>query len=331
MGAIQAQDYAMSKLAIGSRLHDTSHHKIEAALDEGFILRTHVLRPTWHLVHKEDIFWMLELTAPRIRAAMRSNNRKLGLDSALFTTCNDLLVRALEGCNHLTRAEIVDIWNRANIATDSSRVAHLLIQAELEGILCSGRRRGRKRTYALLQERVTKPAVIGRDEALLQLTKRYFSSHGPATAQDFSWWSGLTLTDVRKTLVMEKGFLDYHNFEGKTYWFNPENEGLQQKEDVLLILAAFDELTIGYTDRSATIPNKNKHDVFPKNGFFRPIIVYNWKAIGTWRKFIRGDEIKMEISFFKPTSSKVRDITITKFEDLGKFFEKDIRIEFFNY
>src|SRR6185503_5208433 len=207
LGAVQAQDYAGAKWAVALRAPGLTDSDIEQAFTDGKILRTHVMRPTWHFVLPEDIRWMLELTAPRVLAAIAYMDRQLGLDKAIIKRSNAILAKALQGGNQLTRAELGSILQRSRVNTDDLRLGHLLSHAEVDGIICSGGRRGKQFTYALIDERAPRARTLKRDEALAELTRRYFVSHGPATVQDFVWWSGLTTADARNGLEMNKSRL----------------------------------------------------------------------------------------------------------------------------
>lgn len=187
LAAVQAQDYAGAKWALGLRLQDATDDDVEQAFAEGAILRTHLLRPTWHFVTPADIRWMLALTAPRAHAVNADMSRKLELDNALFKRSNAALARALHGGRQLTRDELRGVLQKAGIATDGGlRLGYLLMRAELDGMVCSGARRGKQFTYALLDERAPHAKTLGREEALAELAQRYFVSRGPATVQDFA-------------------------------------------------------------------------------------------------------------------------------------------------
>src|SRR6266487_1491890 len=217
--AVQAQDYAAAKWALGLRMQNSTDDMIEQAFTDGTILRTHMMRPTWHFVLPADIRWMLALTAPRVKAAIAYYSRTLGLDDTIFTQSNTLLAKALQGGKQLTRAELVSVLQRAGIATDNlQRIGHIIVRAELEGIICSGARRGKQFTYALLDERAPQARMLDRDEALSELARRYFTSHGPATLQDFVWWSGLTIADAKTGLEMVRSQLMHEVVDSQTYW-----------------------------------------------------------------------------------------------------------------
>src|SRR5579884_1810369 len=203
LGAVQAQDYAAAKWALGLRLPAVSDDDIERAFAGGAILRTHVMRPTWHFVAPADIRWLLALTAPRVHATNAYYYRQCELDDTTFTRCHEAMTNALQGGKQLTRPEIVSALKQIGIvADDPLRFGLIIMHAELEGIICSGARRGKQFTYALLDERAPQARTLERDEALSELVKRYFSSHGPATLQDFVWWSGLTAADAKAGLAM---------------------------------------------------------------------------------------------------------------------------------
>ncbi len=162
-GAVQAQDFSAAKWALGLRIKNSTDEDIEKAFNDGKILRIHVMRPTWHFVRPEDIRWMLELTAPRVKSLLANYNRKLGLDDALFARSNSAIVKALEGRTYLTRQELNAILADTGIGTDVQRLAHIITRAELDGLICSGPRRGKQFTYALLDERVEaiEPGRVG--------------------------------------------------------------------------------------------------------------------------------------------------------------------------
>ncbi len=200
-GAMQAQEYAAARWAIGLRLPGSvGDAEIERAFDAGRILRTHVMRPTWHFVTTADIRWMLELTAPRVQRTLGSYTRQLGLDARTLTRATKVFERVLRDGQHLTRPELGEHLQKAGIEARLNRLAHIALHAELERVICSGPRRGKQFTYALLDERAPRAIRLTRDEALAELTTRFFRSHGPATIRDFVWWSGLTTADSKRGL-----------------------------------------------------------------------------------------------------------------------------------
>ena len=172
MGAMQAQDYPQAKWAIGARLPHLTEKQIDSAFNQGEIFRTHLMRPTWHFVSANDIYWLLELTARQIKSAMKARNRDLGLTESVFGKSQEIIGKAMEGNHSLTRDEISLQLNRAGISTDENRLSHILMEAEIDGIVCSGGIRGKKQTHALLSERVPVKKTYAKEEALALLAKK---------------------------------------------------------------------------------------------------------------------------------------------------------------
>ncbi len=253
MGAVQAQDYPMSKWALGVRLPGVTDEAVQSALDRGEILRTHILRPTWHLVAAGDIGWMLTLTAPHIRSSFAARLRELELTEKTIADSQRVVENALAGGRHLTRPELVGELRQANLPADASRVPYLIFRAELDGVVCSGRARGKAQTYALLAERVPPPEALPREEALVRLARRYFASHGPATAADFAWWSGLPAADVRKGVAGLGPDFVSRMAEAQTYWLPGASAEPGAVGETVFLLPAFDEFLISYKDRRASL------------------------------------------------------------------------------
>ncbi|MEQ1746352.1 MAG: winged helix DNA-binding domain-containing protein [Saprospiraceae bacterium] len=302
LGAVQAQDYPMSKWAVGARLPTATDATIEAALNAGALVRTHVLRPTWHLVSGQDVRWMLALTGKHIRAATAARAHDLGLNAAVCTKANDLIAKALEGGNHLTREEVMQALERGGIETNSSRAIHFMANAETEALVCNGVARNKEQTYALLDEKVPKGPMLSRDEALSTLAVRYFTSHAPATLADFHWWSGLPMPDARAGLESIKKHLQSFEWEGKTYWFG-EDTAPDARGGSVFFLPAFDEYTVSYKDRSAVFDPRWQPEVITSNGIFRPIIVVDGKVVGLWKRAVQKNKVVLEATFFETASA----------------------------
>lgn len=291
LGAVQAQDYPAAKWAIGQRLVGASDATVERAMNEGSILRTHVLRPTWHFVAPADIRWMLELTAARVKAAAASQWRIYELDEKAFRQSNTALVKALRGGNQLTRSELTSALGRAKLdVTSGVRVGHLLMRAELDALICSGGRRGKQLTYALLDERVPATKPLTRDEALVELATRYFATHGPATPNDFAWWSGLTIADAKAALAMIGDGLEHEVVDGRTYWF-PASALPRSTKPVAHLLANYDEFVVGLADRSAMVERLANMSASDTKGLvFDHVVLVNGQVVGTWPRTLGRDD-----------------------------------------
>jgi hypothetical protein len=304
LGAVQAQDFAAAKWALGLRLQGLTDDDIEQAFTDGAILRTHVMRPTWHFVSPADIRWLLSLTAPRVHAASAYYNRKLELDDAAFKYTNTVLAKTLQGGKQLTRDELASALQQAGIATEGEqRVTNIMMRAELDGIICSGARRGKQFTYALLAERAPHARMLARDEALAELTTRYFTSHGPATIQDFVWWSGLTVADAKAGLAMLTSHLQPETINGQTYWFSPSMQPVQDLSQTAYLLPNFDEYTVGYTDRSAIFDALHTHKLDPRGGLLTNTMVLDGQVVGTWKRAFKKNAVVIEANSFTPLSN----------------------------
>ena len=253
LGAVQSQDYAGAKWALGQRTRGATEAQLDRLFDEGAILRTHVMRPTWHFVLPEDIRWLLELTGPRVRRGLAARYRELEIDEGVVAGAKTAFAAALSKGRHLTRPELGEVLRAAGISPDGQRLAHLLMGAELDGLIASGPRHGKQFTYALLEERAPKARTLERVEAVAELTRRYFRSHGPAQVQDFAWWSGLTMADARTGIALAGASLAQRIIEGKDYWFDAEARAAKKAAAIGHLLPNFDEYTVAYRDRAAAV------------------------------------------------------------------------------
>ena len=300
MGAMQAQDYEMAKWAVGIRLPGSTDSIIEEALSNGEIIRTHLLRPTWHLVAASDIYWLLDLTAPHVRRLIAGANRKLGLDETVLRKSQEIIGKALAGNNYQTRAELMARLQGAGIKTNDLRSAHIMFDAEMAGLVCNGPRKGKQGTYALLRERVPVQTLLSREEALTELARRYFTSHGPATVKDFAWWSGLTLTESRKAIELAKRHLQSMHINAQTYWLSQEATNAEPVPEQIHFLPAFDEFLVSYCERSASLDQEKARQAISLNGIFKPVIVVDGQVVGLWKRAVKLKALSLELTFFYP-------------------------------
>ncbi len=326
MGAMQAQDFNMVKWAVGIRLPGSTEKMIEAAINSGEIIRTHILRPTWHFVLSEDIYWMIELAAPRLKTSLKARWKSMGLTETVFTKSNKVLEKALSDGKHLTREELKIKLEKEKIQTRDQRIVHLLFRAELEGIVCSGSIKDKKQNYALLKERVPKPKTLNKEEALAKLAYKYFSSHGPATLQDFVWWSGLLAADARQALQMVKSEFISEKIGEQIYWFANSFSFFNTNKKSIYLLPAYDEFIISYKDRSATIPVEEQKKAISNNGIFRPTIVINGQVAGLWKRTMKEDKIIIEIKFFHPPDEFTKRSVKLVAAKYGNFFNKKVEV-----
>jgi hypothetical protein len=282
MGAVQAQEYDAAKWGIALRMPNGVDADIEHAFERGLILRTHVLRPTWHFVTPADIRWLLDLTAPRVHRRMAPYNRQLELDAATLARGTAVFERALRDRQYLTRAELGERLGRAGLAMAGVRLAHTAMYAELEGVICSGPRRGKQSTYGLVAERAPSARRLSRDEALAELTRRYFRSHGPATIRDFSWWSGLTHADARRGLEINRA--RRHEVGLRTYWTIGPMPSIPKSVGRVHLLPIYDEYLVAYRDREVVRHGPSViTSTFGQKATFQHALVIGGRIAGTWR------------------------------------------------
>ncbi len=317
--AVQAQDFTAAKWALGLRIKNSTDKEIERAFNDGIILRIHVMRPTWHFVMPEDIRWMLELTAPRIKSLLATYNRRLGLDEALFVKSNALIARALEGHTYLTRQELKALLADNGIETDVQRLGHIITRAELDSLICSGPRRGKQFTYALLDERVGESKRLDRQQSIAELALRYFTSHGPAQLKDFSWWSGLTEKDAAPALATIKSRMSTATLDGKTYWFSPPAGKIPDPPRALL-LSVYDEYTIAYKDRSDISEARYIERMISMGNALTAVIVLNGKVAGTWHRATKNNLVEISLNPFRVPDDAEQEGLEAEVARYGKFF-----------
>ena len=286
LGAVQSQDFAGAKWAVAQRSRAATDAALDRLFDRGAILRTHVMRPTWHFVVPEDVRWLLELTAPRVRGGLASRYRELEIDDGVAARAGAAFAAELAGGRHLTRPELGRALSGAGISPEGQRLPHLLLRAELDQLIVSGPRRGKEFTYALLEERAPKVPAMDRSEALTELTLRYFRSHGPAQVQDFTWWSGLTAGEARRGLTLAGAALEHRVVEGKDYWSDAAADGASSAAVVAHLLPNFDEYTVGYRDRSALMPAGGRFDpsLYSFGSILSNVIAIGGVVHGAWRR-----------------------------------------------
>lgn len=333
LGAIQSQDYPLARWSIGQRARGVCETDIDHLLATSRILRTHILRPTWHFVLPADIGWMMALTGPRVAARSRPRMAQLGLDQGTLSTALEAIARALEGGNRLTRVELRDVLRGAGIEADAGRLAWILMHAELELVVASGGLAGRLQTYALLFEICGPPKPLPRDEALAELTRRYFRSHGPAAIPDFTWWSGLTVTDARRGLDVCAPELERIEVDGTAYWLDASLDGssatgtaVRRRPEVQL-LQAFDEYVVGYqrTRGALDADGLSGGSAWNPNTFMNPVLV-DGQVVGGWRRALGKDGLVIETKLLRALGAAEERALADAAERYGAFMELPARL-----
>ena len=302
LGAVQSQDYGPAKWAVGSRQQRASDAAVERAFAEGRILRTHVLRPTWHFVLPADIRWLLTATAPRIQAGNAGRYRRLGLDAETLRRGEQLLAGALRGGKQLTRAELAEVLTKGGIDVQGQRLPHLLMYAELNAVICSGARRGLQQTYALLEERAPDARDLPYDEALAELARRYFTSHGPATAKDFATWASLTLAEVKASIEAAGSVLRREEIDGSAFWSaadEPRRTPALRSPTVRLV-QGYDEYIMGYTETKRLLARLGTAWQPATPPVFALVVLLDGRVAGFWKRTIQKKAVVVEAALLEP-------------------------------
>ena len=324
--AVQAQEYTGAKAALGLRARGLDDDAVEQAFAAGDILRTHVLRPTWHFVTPADIRWLLKLTGPRVHHATGGMYRRLELDEATLRRCAEVIAGALQGGRALTRDQLRDELERAGIATPGGpdragqRLAYIVMWAELEGLIASGPRLGKQFSYMLLDERAPAGGPFDRDAALAELARRYMQSHGPATAADLANWSGLTLGDARQGIAAAQPALLHEEVGGQALWFADAPLPPRVPSPTAYLLSIYDEYTIGYRDRSAISAAATGEILAGMGNALQNVIVIDGRIFGTWRRTLGKDTLGIELNPFRALSEEERAAVVAAGEQVAEFF-----------
>ena len=231
-----------------------------------------------------------------------TQHRQHKLDHVVFSKSEKAILQAMQGGKQLTRNEIVEALEQAGVATDEQRFIHIMMQMELIGLVCSGGRQGKQFTYALLDERVPSSKQFDKQEALIALAERYFISHGPATLQDYVWWSGLTVADAKAGLEAVKHKLSSTIINSSTYWFSEQENPAASKSPGAFLLPNYDEYIVSYKDRSAAIAAADLNKADPRGTIFNHTIVVNGKVMGIWKRTIGKTKVDIELIPFAPLS-----------------------------
>ncbi len=299
MGAMQAQDYGQALWAIGVRMQAGTIQDVLQAIAAGKILRTWPMRGTMHFVPAEDARWMLQLSAARMVAGDARRLKQLELDEAIIEHCKQLFTDALSGGKRLSRPAMMALLEQAGIATTGGRGYYILWHAAQSGLICVGPMEGKQQTFALLDEWAPGARMLSREEALAELAGRYFASRGPATVQDFAWWSGLPMSDAKTGLEAAKVKLTSEIIDGKEYWLSSSSPALVDEATGTVLLPGFDEYLLGYKDRSAVLAAEHAAKVIPGgNGVFQPIIVVGGQVVGAWKRTIKKTKVEVALTPF---------------------------------
>ncbi|HEY6089385.1 MAG TPA: winged helix DNA-binding domain-containing protein [Gemmatimonadaceae bacterium] len=329
LGAVQAQDYGAAKWGLAQRTRGLTDDEIEEEIADGTIVRTHILRPTWHFVAAGDIGWMLALSAPRVHAANGYWYRWLEVDETVARRSGTALTKALRDGKQLTREELGQVLERAKIPVKSNqRLAAIMMRAELDGVICSGARRGKQFTYALLEERVPASAAMKRDEALAQLARRYFTTRGPATVDDFAWWSGLTKADSKRGVEAAAPQLERESILGKSHWLAAAGRRVRIPSPLAHLLPNYDEYFIGLKDRSAFSARLKASGVEARTDALGGHVLFiDGQIVGGWKRAVVNKTVVVAPNLLLRLSEAERGALGSEVQRFSEFLAIPVRIQ----
>ncbi|OLE22113.1 MAG: hypothetical protein AUG44_25655 [Actinobacteria bacterium 13_1_20CM_3_71_11] len=326
LGAVQSQDYGPAKWSIGIRCTGVRDADLERAYAEGTILRTHVLRPTWHFVLPEDIGWLLRATAPRVQQLNAFMYRQQGLDEPVRERATDLIGDALRGGKSLTRKEIGAILAAAGVDPGGLRLTLLVMHAELEGVICSGPPRGAQHTYALLEERAPQARRLDPDAALAELTLRYFTGHGPATAKDLSAWASLTVAQVNRALDLVSGHLQRLELDGRTYWFAEPPPTRSTGPDVAYLLQGYDEYVMGYGETRYLMDTAGTARPISDRPPYTLTLLFGPHVAGHWKRTFAKDAVTIHPALYAPLTATQRKALGAAADRYARFLSRSVTV-----
>lgn len=325
--AVQSQDYTGAKWSVGQRMTTATDAVLDEAFNTGAILRTHVLRPTWHFVAPADIRWLLMLTAPRVHAVNGTMYRQIGLDEAMLGQSAAIITQALQGGNALTRDALRDHLRQAGLDTSNLlRVTYIVMWAELEQIICSGPRQGKQFTYMLMDERVPAAAPLTYDEALTELSRRYFRSRGPATPADFAKWSGLTLSEARNGLEAVKNEFAQVEAGGQVYYLPPTSLPITAAAPRAFLLSIYDEMISSYKDRSAIGEAEVGLKLLSMGNALTHIVLLEGQIVGTFRRELKTKQAVLELNLFRAVTPREDEAIVAAADQYSTFLQLPVHL-----
>ena len=330
LGAVQAQDYPGAKWGIGQRMTRATDEALDRAFDEGRILRTHVMRPTWHFVAAADIRWMQALTSPRVNSINGSYYRRNELNDRVFTRVRTILERSLRDHAYLTRAQIATELQKARITCNPLKLSLIVMRAEVDAVICSGPKRGKQFTYALVEERAPQAKALTHDEALATLTSRYFASHGPATIRDYVWWSGLTVRDAKAGVAMVGSTLEEMSLDGLTYFFRPSKALRPPTTPQVRLVPTYDESLIAYKDRGIALDAvgmaKRPAAMVDVMDPYAAYLTIDGRLRGTWRRTFVADGIEVNVRPFVTLTPPQRRALEAEVDRYARFMNQRVAL-----
>lgn len=319
----QERDHAFFSLGLRSRL--STYAGVRREYDRGAFLRTHILRPTWHFVAPRDLRWILELTSPRVLSGMAGRHRQLGLDDPQRLGDGlDLVAELLRGKHFLTRPEIGGAFaERGSPVKPGEQLGHLLLVAELRGLICSGPMKGVHHSYALVDDVVAPTSAPEREEALVELVRRFFTGHGPASVKDFTRWSSLTVADTKAALTVLGDDLECVTVQGVPHWFDAAQVPRRRSAaPAAHLFPVYDEAVLSYPQ--VNFPPADDHPYSEHPDPFWARVVLNGVNVGLWKRTVSDGTVDVDVRLAPSVDATGREEVHIAGQRLAGFLERDL-------
>lgn len=322
LGAVQSQDVAGAKWAIGQRTLGATDAVVDEAYNRGDILRTHILRPTWHFVLPQDIRWLQLATAHRVHAIMAYQKRQLDISDVEIGRYMHVIEAELSGGNALTRQRLFDAFAMAEMPATGLRGAFVVMHAELTCLIASGPLKGKQHTYMLLDDRAPNRGLLSQEEALARLAVRYFQSHGPGTHRDLAWWSSLTLREAQTAIDLAGNALESVQIEGITWWSGQQQTPVvPYAEPMVRLLPNYDEYFSrhGKTERHDGPEGGRAAELLAAGRFDKHHLIINGRLRGGWRRNISSKGLLVTVDPFDHYADQERMAVEHEVQRYGEF------------
>jgi hypothetical protein len=322
---VQSQERDHAFFSLGLRTRKDTYAEVRREFDSGAFLRTHILRPTWHFVAPEDLRWILDLTSPRVLSSMAARHRQLGLDDALRVEHGlQLLTELLQDKTFRTRPELNDEFtHRGSPIKPGEQLGHLLLVAELRGLVCSGPLKGVHHSYALVDEVVPPTPSRTREEALVELVRRFVAGHGPTSVKDFTRWATLTVADTKQALAEIGDDLEEVEVDGIPHWFDPTQVRRRSPAaPAAYLFPTYDEAVLTYPQ--VNFPALPDHPYADHNDPFWAWVVLDAVNVGLWKRTVRADVVDVEVRLAPGVTKDGRTQVRQAAQRLARFLGRDV-------
>ena len=324
---MQSQDLPLARWSVGQRINGGTDAQVAAALADGSILRTHVLRPTWHFVARDDLRWMLALTAPRVLAKLRPYDARAGMNAEMAATAIRVVEKAIDQRGPQTRTELAQALRISGPGEVSNwLVGHLLMHAELHGVICSGPPRGPQQTYALLDQRAPARAALSHEEASVELARRYFQSHAPATELDYRWWSGLNAADARRGIDALGDAVERVTADDLTYIVWCEHAVPAAPQGSAQLLQPVDELVVAYSESRHAVDAAGLVRNQKPEGLLTRSVVVNGQVAGRWNRTLARRSL-LRLDLLRPLTARELSAVAAAVDRFATFLGEPLDME----